>query len=62
YGDWNAAVRDLVRAAGYETACTTEFGVNTGATAAFELKRITARHQSISLKALRERLARFKFR
>src|SRR5437899_3518051 len=43
YGDWNAAVCDLVRAAGYETACTTEFGVNTSATPAFELKRITAR-------------------
>ena len=58
YGDWNPAVRDLVVAAGYETACTTEFGVNTAATPRFELKRILARYQSISFKALRERLAR----
>jgi peptidoglycan/xylan/chitin deacetylase (PgdA/CDA1 family) len=52
YGDWNPAVRDLVAEAGYETACTTEFGVNTGATPALELKRIMARHRSISIKAL----------
>ena len=58
YGDWNPAVRDLVIAAGYETACTTEFGVNTGATPPFELKRITARYQSLSFKAVMERLGR----
>ena len=62
YGDWSPAVRDLVMAAGYETACTTEFGVNTGATPPFELKRIPARYQSISFKALKERLARTRFR
>ena len=58
YGDWNPAVRDLVIAAGYETACTTEFGVNTGGTPRYELKRILARYQSISIKALKERLTR----
>ncbi len=58
YGDWNAAVRDLVVAAGYETACTTEFGVNGAATTPFEIRRITARHQSLSLKALQARFAR----
>jgi len=62
YGDWNPAVRDLVVAAGYETACTTEFGVNTKATPPFELKRILVRYQSISFKALKERLARTRFR
>jgi peptidoglycan/xylan/chitin deacetylase (PgdA/CDA1 family) len=62
YGDWNPAVRDLVVAAGYETACTTEFGVNTMVTQPFELKRILARYQSISFKALKERLARTRFR
>ena len=62
YGDWNPAVRDLVMAAGYETACTTEFGVNTSATPPFELKRIMARYQSVSFKALKERLARARFR
>lgn len=57
YGDWNAAVRDLVVEAGYETACTTEFGVNDATTTPFELRRITARHQSISFKALKARFA-----
>ncbi len=57
YGDWNAAVRDLVMAAGYETACTTEFGVNGSGTSLFELRRITARHRSISIKALKAKFA-----
>ncbi len=52
YGDWNPAVRDLVIEAGYATACTTEFGVNTAATDRFGLKRITARHQSLRLRTL----------
>jgi peptidoglycan/xylan/chitin deacetylase (PgdA/CDA1 family) len=59
YGDWNPAIRELVREAGYETACTTEFGVNTARTPALELRRITARYQSISFKAIKGRLARF---
>jgi peptidoglycan/xylan/chitin deacetylase (PgdA/CDA1 family) len=58
YGDWNPAVRDEVAAAGYETACTTEFGINTAATPRLELKRILARYQSISFKALKERFGR----
>jgi len=57
YGDWNPAVRDLVMEAGYETACTIDFGVNTTATPAFELRRITARYQSVSIKALKARIA-----
>jgi peptidoglycan/xylan/chitin deacetylase (PgdA/CDA1 family) len=57
YGDWNGALRDLVIEAGYETACTTEFGVNGAKTSPFELKRIMARHQSISIKALKTRFA-----
>jgi peptidoglycan/xylan/chitin deacetylase (PgdA/CDA1 family) len=57
YGDWNPAVRDLVAEAGYQSACTTDFGVNTAATPAFELKRITARYQTLSLKALKARLS-----
>ena len=28
YGDWNNSVRDLVEAAGYATACTTNAGIN----------------------------------
>jgi len=44
YGDWNYAVRDLVVAAGYRTACTTDAGVNLPADSPFELKRFTARY------------------
>jgi peptidoglycan/xylan/chitin deacetylase (PgdA/CDA1 family) len=62
YGDWSPAVRDLVMAAGYETACTTEAGVNTSATSSFELKRIMVRYQSLSFKALKERFSRIRFR
>jgi peptidoglycan/xylan/chitin deacetylase (PgdA/CDA1 family) len=53
YGDWNKSVRDLVQDSGYATACTTDFGVNIARTPPFELKRIMARHRSISLKAMK---------
>lgn len=46
YGDWNAAIRDLVAEAGYDSACTVEPGVNTSATPPFERRRITARYRS----------------
>jgi peptidoglycan/xylan/chitin deacetylase (PgdA/CDA1 family) len=52
YGDWDATVRDLVAEAGYETACTTQAGVNTPGTDRFALKRFTARYPSRNLKAL----------
>ena len=57
YGDLNEAIRDLVGEAGYVTACTTQFGVNTRATPPLELTRIMSRHQSISIKAIKARLA-----
>lgn len=57
YGDWNEAIRDLVREAGYITACTADFGVNTAQTPLLQLKRIMARHRSISLKGIKARLA-----
>jgi len=56
YGDWNESVRDLVVAAGYKTACTTEPGVNTAADSPFALKRFTARYPSRNLKAIWARL------
>jgi peptidoglycan/xylan/chitin deacetylase (PgdA/CDA1 family) len=56
YGDWNAPVRDLVAAAGYQTACATEPGVNTPGDSLFALKRFTARYPSRSLKAIWSRL------
>jgi peptidoglycan/xylan/chitin deacetylase (PgdA/CDA1 family) len=51
YGDWNESVRDLVQAAGYKTACTTQSGVNLPTTSPYELNRFTARYPSRSLKA-----------
>jgi peptidoglycan/xylan/chitin deacetylase (PgdA/CDA1 family) len=56
YGDWNEAVRDLVVEAGYQTACTVDFGVNTRALSPFALRRIIVRHPTRSLKALKARL------
>lgn len=56
YGDWNETVRDLVAAAGYKTACTTDTGVNNAATSRYELKRFTARYPSRNLKAMWARL------
>jgi peptidoglycan/xylan/chitin deacetylase (PgdA/CDA1 family) len=40
YGSWNESVRDLVVEAGYRTACTMTFGVNTVSAPPFELRRI----------------------
>lgn len=56
YGNWNDAIRDVVLEAGYQTACTTEFGVNTPETPKLTLNRIAARHQTRSLKSLKARL------
>lgn len=52
YGDWNERVRDLVADAGYQTACTTQSGINTAADSPFALKRFTARYPSRNLKAI----------
>ena len=52
YGDWNEAVYDLVREAGYRTAVTTEFGVNGVDARPLALKRITARYPSRNWKTL----------
>ncbi|HWD20422.1 MAG TPA: polysaccharide deacetylase family protein [Verrucomicrobiae bacterium] len=52
YGDFSPAVRDLVMEAGYRTACTTEYGLNGSETPALELRRITVRHPTRTLKTL----------
>ncbi|HTL18824.1 MAG TPA: polysaccharide deacetylase family protein [Patescibacteria group bacterium] len=52
YGDWNEIVRDLVREAGYATACTTMPGLNAAGDSPFMLKRFTARYQSRNLKSM----------
>jgi peptidoglycan/xylan/chitin deacetylase (PgdA/CDA1 family) len=56
YGDWSEAVRDLVIEAGYRTACTTLFGVNTPATPPFALHRIAVRHPTRTLRTLKRKL------
>ena len=57
-GKWTPMVRDLVREAGYATACTTGFGVNTSQTPAFELKRIFCLSKSEMLGKVKHRIAR----
>jgi peptidoglycan/xylan/chitin deacetylase (PgdA/CDA1 family) len=52
YGDWNPAVRDMVEAAGYKTACTTARGLNEEGQDPFSLKRFTARYPTRSWKSL----------
>jgi peptidoglycan/xylan/chitin deacetylase (PgdA/CDA1 family) len=58
YGDWNPAVRNLVAAAGYQTACTTDYGVNADGSDPFSLKRITVRYPSRNWKTLKAWVAR----
>lgn len=52
YGDWNPSVRDEVIQAGYRTACTVRFGVNTRVTDPFTLRRIKGRHPTRKLRSL----------
>lgn len=55
YGDWNPRVRDLVAAAGYRTAVTTESGVNPAGADLLSLRRFTARYPSRRLKDIWQR-------
>lgn len=52
YGDWNRAMREFVAEAGYETAVTTEAGVNPPGSDRFGLKRFTVRYPSRNWKNL----------
>jgi peptidoglycan/xylan/chitin deacetylase (PgdA/CDA1 family) len=52
YGDFNPTIMELVAEAGYATACTTQFGVNTPSTPRLALHRITARYRSRRLSTL----------
>jgi peptidoglycan/xylan/chitin deacetylase (PgdA/CDA1 family) len=56
FGDWNETVRDLVIEAGYKTACTSRYGINTPETPPFELNRYIARYRTRTLKTFWERL------
>jgi peptidoglycan/xylan/chitin deacetylase (PgdA/CDA1 family) len=57
FGKWNEAVRDLVGEAGYMTACTVRFGVNTSTTPTLELNRIVPLSGTEWFRKARHRLA-----
>lgn len=56
YGDWSPAIRDLVREAGYRTACTVSRGVSQPDDDPWSLRRIFVRYPSRSPRALWQRL------
>jgi len=60
YGDWNAAIRELVVEAGYESACTVVPRVATGDSDRFALPRLLARQprSTGSLGRIRQHLKR----
>jgi peptidoglycan/xylan/chitin deacetylase (PgdA/CDA1 family) len=58
YGERTDRDEDLVRQAGYITACTTRFGLNNARTAPFTLRRVTVRRPVWSWKTLRAWWAR----
>jgi peptidoglycan/xylan/chitin deacetylase (PgdA/CDA1 family) len=60
YGEYDEHVRNLVMEAGYQTACTTEFGINTPASHPLCLKRITARYPSRNLKNIARKIVTLK--
>jgi len=62
YGEYDEHVRNLVMEAGYQTACTTEFGINTPASHPLSLKRITARYPSRNLKNIARQISTLKNR
>jgi peptidoglycan/xylan/chitin deacetylase (PgdA/CDA1 family) len=59
YGDYNPQVRDWVAEAGYVTACTTQWGVNSAPIHALELRRISARYPTRNLKVLWKRFSQW---
>ena len=58
YGSFNRQIRDLVMAAGYQTACTVAFGVNPPELSRFELRRIIPLSSAEMLGKIGHRLAR----
>lgn len=57
-GRYNPKIRDLVMEAGYQTACTVEFGVNSSGQSPFELRRISPLTATELLAKARHRLGR----
>ena len=58
YGDWNEQVANLVGEAGFATACTTVFGINTAGTPPFQLARLTSRYANRGWDRLQGAVAR----
>jgi len=58
FGDYDSHVVELVREAGFKTACTMDRGVNARNTDPFRLKRWTARYPTRTLKSLIRRIFR----
>ena len=58
FGDYNGAVVELVREAGFKTACTMDRGVNDRNTDPFRLKRWTARYPTRTIGALIRKIFR----
>ncbi len=58
FGDYNEAVVELVREAGFKTACTMNRGVNDRNTDPFRLKRWTARYPTRTIGALIRKIFR----
>lgn len=55
FGDYDDGVADLVREAGFKTACTMDRGVNARGTDPFRLRRWTARYATRTIGALLQR-------
>ncbi|MGC4073869.1 MAG: polysaccharide deacetylase family protein [Nibricoccus sp.] len=58
YGEWNEAIADLVREAGYTTATTTQWGANTASTPPFALHRLNTRYRSRNVRTVLQSIAR----
>jgi peptidoglycan/xylan/chitin deacetylase (PgdA/CDA1 family) len=58
YGDYDEAVLELVREAGFKTAVTMDRGVNPRSMGPFRLKRWTARYPTRTIGAVLRRLFR----
>lgn len=56
YGDWNPVIRDLVREAGYRTACTVSGGLSQPDDDPWSLQRIFVRYPTRSPRALWRRV------
>jgi peptidoglycan/xylan/chitin deacetylase (PgdA/CDA1 family) len=60
FGGWTPAVRDLVREAGYSSACSVQFGVNDATTDRFALRRIIPLSSAELVRKVIHRLTRSK--